>query len=295
VVGSDFDATVFLGEGREALNMIFDRATKIRRSLQALKRGDVLRAAKEIGILPSKNGRIPSVHFQTSKSGPRFLPKKIPVSVGRDLSQGASQIWLEWSYGWSPLVKDVASAAQFLAAHLEAPLYKEYRTSRKVKLQCSFSQSWVERQSTGFIRSGIIARLSEINSVKLLGFTDPAAVLWELCPWSFVADWFIPIGNYLQARGLSQALRGTFVTTKTTYKYEKGSALPSTFSSGQLTASFSGDFYSRLQVDVTRSISSSLTVPLPSFKDLGDVPSWKRAANAVSLLVVQFGTISPRH
>lgn len=33
---------------------------------------------------------------------------------------------------------------------------------------------------------------------KLLGFTNPAAVLWEATPFSFVVDWFLPIGDYLK-------------------------------------------------------------------------------------------------
>jgi hypothetical protein len=293
IVGSDFDATVFLGEGREALSMIFNGATKIRKSLSALKRGDVLKAAKEFGILPDDSGRILSVRRQTTGQGPRYIPKKIPPTVGKGLSEGASKIWLEWSYGWSPLLQDVASAAQFLAAHLEAGLHKEYRTSLKVKLKATQSQKYQSWKSNGYIRTSLIARLTEIDSVKLLGFTDPAAVLWEITPWSFVADWFIPVGNYLQARGLAQSLRGTFVTTKVEHRYEEGSGLPNDYDlQGRLTNTYSGVYYSRKSVNMSRTVSTNLKVPLPSFKNLGDVPSWKRAANAVALLVGQFGSTS---
>jgi hypothetical protein len=31
------------------------------------------------------------------------------------------------------------------------------------------------------------------------GFTNPANVIWELVPFSFVVDWFIRIGDYLNA------------------------------------------------------------------------------------------------
>lgn len=30
-----------------------------------------------------------------------------------------------------------------------------------------------------------------------LGITNPALIAWELLPWSFVADWFVPVGDYL--------------------------------------------------------------------------------------------------
>ena len=29
-------------------------------------------------------------------------------------------------------------------------------------------------------------------------FTNPLTVLWEVTPWSFVVDWAIPIGRYLE-------------------------------------------------------------------------------------------------
>ena len=33
-----------------------------------------------------------------------------------------------------------------------------------------------------------------------LGLTDPLGIAWELTRLSFVADWFVPIGAWLQAR-----------------------------------------------------------------------------------------------
>lgn len=38
---------------------------------------------------------------------------------------------------------------------------------------------------------------------KLYGFDNPAGVLWEATPYSFVADWFFPVGSYLNALNMS--------------------------------------------------------------------------------------------
>lgn len=32
-----------------------------------------------------------------------------------------------------------------------------------------------------------------------LGLVNPAYVLWDAVPFSFVADWFLPVGRYLQS------------------------------------------------------------------------------------------------
>lgn len=39
--------------------------------------------------------------------------------------------------------------------------------------------------------------LSRAIGRQLYGFSNPAAVLWEATPFSFVGDWFFPIGDYL--------------------------------------------------------------------------------------------------
>jgi hypothetical protein len=31
------------------------------------------------------------------------------------------------------------------------------------------------------------------------GLVNPLSIAWELLPWSFVVDWFIPVGNTLEA------------------------------------------------------------------------------------------------
>lgn len=49
--------------------------------------------------------------------------------------------------------------------------------------------------------------------LQTLGLINPAEVLWEKLPWSFVIDWFIPIGSWIQGFTSSVGLnykRGTF-------------------------------------------------------------------------------------
>jgi hypothetical protein len=49
------------------------------------------------------------------------------------------------------------------------------------------------------VRMGITVKQSSkaLANAKELGITNPALVAWELVPFSFVADWFLPIGNFL--------------------------------------------------------------------------------------------------
>lgn len=270
IAGSDFHFGVFLGEGQKALAMIAENATRIFRAVNAFKRGDIRKTAYWLKVEPSEDKIV-----------------RIAKARARSLSKG----WLELQYGWLPLLKDVEGGAQFLAKHLELPFIKTYRARFKKPLRFNMSTPNVllnpkgKGQSTG----QIIARMEEESVYKMSGLLDPLSVAWELLPWSFVADWFIPIGNYLSARSFVSSLKGTFVTTKVV-RWERGATSP------QPTRIYANDYYVYSRIGTTyeswiqmdRTVTTSLSVPFPNFKPLGSVPSWKRAANSVALIVTAF-------
>ena len=43
--------------------------------------------------------------------------------------------------------------------------------------------------------------ISSPNSLKAnqLGLVNPASVAWELIPFSFLVDWFLPVGKFLES------------------------------------------------------------------------------------------------
>ena len=263
VAGSDFNLGVFLAEGHQALEMITNAASRIYRSVTALKKGN-LKAARRALIDGTTNGR------------GRPAPQK---GVRKDLANN----WLELQYGWLPLLKDAEASAQFLAHMLGWPMQEIVRVSRQVPTTISYvSPSFSYEGYTTYSRKSIKCILKEKDVAKLVGLTDPLSVVWEKLPWSFVIDWFIPIGNYLSARGLAQALTGTFVTSVRTGVV-----------AGGLKVNTTSGIYSKLLANeptqkigsFTRTVSSSLSVPLPSMKSFNSVTSWRHCANAVALLL----------
>ena len=122
----------------------------------------------------------------------------------------------------------------------------------------------------------------QMSAPRSLGLMDPLSVVWELIPYSFVVDWFIPIGTYLENLNTIPSLRGRFMTT--TLRRFSGSAVsispsykwavvPTTHTS---------------QVFLDRKISTSLSVPKPSFNSFEDAMSPKRIWNAIALAVQRF-------
>jgi len=257
VAGSSFNAGVFLAESKPALEMIADSANRIYRGYKAARKGNFVEAARQLTI---------------------GTPRE---KLGRQVS---ANNWLQLQYGWLPLLSDCHDGAQFLAHHLNWPLQFRVRVSRfraLVPKPSNYGTSMFAESSIR--RKTIIAYISEKDVAKLSGLTDPLSIAWELVPYSFVVDWFIPIGNYLAARGLSSSLQGLFVTSDKKYEEWQGiftsasSPYPRSFRNGN-----SG--IGMKKISFTRSVSSSLSVPLPSVKPLGQVPSWIRAANSIALL-----------
>lgn len=260
VAGSDFNAGVALAESREALKLIGDSARKIASALHEVRKGRFSKATRILtGERPSRAHAL------------------------RQKAQTASQNWLELQYGWLPLLKDVEGAAQFAAHHHSTPVTKVVRVSLTNKNGTYGVVGPVLKPKTfaAYSRKTIIAKLTEKDVPGLLGLTDPLSIAWELTPYSFVADWFIPIGNYLSARALASSLTGTFVISQKTEATFKGMIM-------QPGRGSPSDDFCRSTVSFTRTVTNGLTVPLPVVKPLGQALSWKHATNSVALLVSSF-------
>lgn len=179
VRGHDFNLGVSLGEGREAIQMIGNSAHQLARLAMNLRR----------------------------KSNPRKRAKKL-VSVGSQsheliVDHLAASTWLQAVYGWMPLFNDMKNGAEFLASSLSTRRRTTYRAiARTTGVVTSASPSnWSAKGSCSKLYY-VVARIEEKTqrSLAFNGQLDIKQIAWELTPYSFVADWFIPIGSWLEAR-----------------------------------------------------------------------------------------------
>lgn len=288
VAGSDFNAGVFLGEGKESLRMIADSANRIARGIKSARRLDFAGVYRAL-FQPSQVRRYKNYKAKGWLDDDRFLKWERERHHLKRLrfkppDRDVSSLWLEFAYGWKPLLQDAYSGAEFLAHQLEAPLQNVVRVSLKRQnesLQTSSPVTYSYRKGTVTTTKWIKAKITEVSPAKLSGLTDPLSVAWELVPFSFVIDWFIPIGNYLSARGLVSSLEGTMVISTLTVR--RGIGLKRIDGAGFI---ISDDHASVTDVTFTREVNQPIGALLqfPSMKPLGSVPSWMRAANAVSLL-----------
>lgn len=270
VAGSSFNAGVALGESREALSMITNAAMRIYWGYRAVRQGD-FRSAQRYLLSGTDRER------KFGRAGTSRLLMKAEKTT--------AQNWLELQYGWLPLLNDAHEGAVFLAHHFAYPIQHVVRvSSQKIHAVKTLNPGTSPIGGRSYTRKSIKAILKEKDVISLAGLTDPLSVAWELAPYSLVLDWFIPIGNYLSARGLANSLTGTFVTSTKTYQRLDGlkGGTPSQW--GPSVALSPCEKVSDLVVTLDRTVSTGLSIPLPEIKPLGEILSWKKAANAVALL-----------
>lgn len=270
--GSSFNPSVFLAEAGSGLNMITSAATRLTRSIYFARKGDYARAWKTLG------------------SNPRYVPPSTKKSM--------ANIWAEFRWGWTPLISDAYDGAVWAAHLLNAPIVFRFAVRREMVnvLKDSYINSpYSVGPHAGFgahsHRRQLIAYLEEPPHNAVLDAINPASVAWELVPYSFVFDWFIPISTWLQVRGLGSTLRGKFVTTDLIRK-ETGGLVIDNFNPTAVYKckwrSSTGDFAyenSDSYFTMSRTISTSLDIPKPVFKGFGKVATWKHAADSVALLI----------
>ena len=271
IQGADFNLAVFLGEGRDSLATVADAATRIAKSFKLLRKGQVTKAAKTL-----ITGR-PSLRRKNQSNLLTDIP---PHKV---TEQWVASHWLQLQYGWKPLVQDVFSAMGHLAYMQNRPQTLVYRASRNKKGAVKSGSPSYTLGGSSVQGKRIVAKLTNINEAALVGLTDPASLAWEKLPYSFVADWFVPIGDYLSARALSNALKGKFVIS---YKFH----LRVTSAASRVDGlSFLGaEGFVHESITSGRSVTGTLPVPQPTVKGWAKIPTVQKAFTALALLSQAF-------
>jgi hypothetical protein len=172
--------------------LLFETTVKrVVRTVRYLRHANWNGAANELGIKPSR-----AQHAAFSKAH-RKNPK-----------QAIAQGWLELQYGWRPLLQDIYGSLELV----------QQKQARNIPSRVQKSASEEDAPARSDISNGLITYITSqkrrtvvkyvlyystpreiLHTLSEVGITNPALVAWELLPWSFVVDWFLPVGNYISS------------------------------------------------------------------------------------------------
>jgi len=188
-------------------------------ALQALRRGNLSGAVTALW---------------KHKSGGRYYRREAghlyPVfrkGGGLSVAKSLAQNWLELQYGWKPLLLDIhglIKSIQQLNATGDFPVLEARAGgSASNRSVWPINASPFKRTVNGFSNTqmgylAITRKTSYHYGVKYTiddqtraflaqtGFLNPIDLGWEVLPFSFVLDWFIPVGQFLEGLSACQGL-----------------------------------------------------------------------------------------
>lgn len=171
---------VAVAEGRKTVDMLLGTVKTLGRAYGQFRRGRFGKAAKELGIdKPSKS---------------------------------SANNWLAYQYGWKPLISDAVGFADTLREQYSSPrpdIFRCTATARKVLTGSFTIYNHGQSNNHGLVtftdvteaKAGLLLEVSnrgdQFRSSVGLSITDIGLTAWELVPFSFVFDWFVNVGQYL--------------------------------------------------------------------------------------------------
>lgn len=184
---------------RDAMSMIVRRSIQLYGFARKLRKLDFVGAAKELGLSPSQ------------------VPKGL-----RRKAKAFSNNYLEFHFGWSPLVNDIGSAVNVLQGGVppsrvsgRGKATARYRTSQDIPPKKGWDWTDSDYKTECKIVADIAVDDPNLWLANQLGYVNPATVAWELVPFSFVVDWFVNVSDFLS--GYTDMLGLRITRASTTY------------------------------------------------------------------------------
>lgn len=125
---------------------------------------------------------------------------------GKPISRRFSDGWLEYQFGWLPLLSDIHDAV----GYYKNRLHRGMQVSRSYTTNGGYSQtsrnSPIQRaeriQEYGPAAKAVIRTTvtnPTLRTLSEMGLTNPLSLAWDLLPYSFVVDWVTPISSILKS------------------------------------------------------------------------------------------------
>lgn len=179
-LGDNASLGISLVQWRQSADMIVNRSKQLGAFTTALYRRSPLGIASSLGISVRKVQKI--------------------LGTRHGVSRSPANLWLEFWFGWKPMVSDIYAASEVFDQELPLVPIK----GRGVELRTW--ETMPEPFSKGQLYSGTTRCLIGCNvrvanpNLRLMqqfGILNPASVAFDGIPWSFVLGWFSNVNSWL--------------------------------------------------------------------------------------------------
>lgn len=281
-------------ERKQTVQLLAKSVNRLASAAVAIKRGKLVHAhnllwnygkhttvgeRKDFGSLRDSTGEI-----RTFKSLKDIAPNR----------DNLANYWLEFSYGWRPLISDIYGTCELLADSyfreyptMATAKHEVYHRKLDYRIRKVSTTLWEEYAST-IVKERVryTVEYREDSRMKMImantGLTNPVLLAWELIPFSFVWDWIQPIGPWLQNLTKTQGftfVKGSKTTLRTslTQTYWK----PGVYGSGGV---YVKKYPTRTQNEYSKVRTVLTSFPSPNFPSFQPLSSLAQIASGLSLI-----------
>lgn len=137
-----------------------------------------------------------------------------PVKFAKSISNA----WLSYTYGLAPTVDDLNKAALGMHDLMNGyPIKFKGKFSETVNQNYNNSSYEISRSDTKITKYAVRCMLSQPS---MFYYGGPVSTLWEMIPYSFVFDWFIPVSDYLAACDTHRLVESAYGWVSNRTKFE---------------------------------------------------------------------------
>lgn len=275
VAGLTVNLAQALGERRQTAMLLASSAERVLKVARALKRWDLGAARELLGVK--------RVEVFTNQFG---FKRRVSTKPPKGQLEVAN-MWLEYKYGWKPLMQDIYGSIELLNKKIVSDGLSVYSSGKGFSRTESIPGNWPKwshmKSTTAKMRFTVKCEDELVALAGSTGISNPALLAWELIPFSFVADWFIPVGNYLEGLHAYDgfSFKDGWTSQKTTGTYVASYYLAQDFGPVHVRAS---GLRQQRGWSYTRGAQAVPPLFPPSFRNPVGGDSLDRFATALSLL-----------
>ena len=212
-VPSYWDATLDVTLSEDLRNEAITRALNRLSGQKADWGADLAESVKTASHLADSATTLLLAYRAARRGNWRKLQKILGITnLGSRLSIGsfAANRWLEWRYGWMPLMSSIRNTHEALTSQLETKdmlihgnggadrsgsfVRDSYASTSRLTYRINSSA-----QQLAVVKLTAVFQSEYWRSANKFGLLNPLTIAWEVVPFSFVLDWFVPVGNTLEA------------------------------------------------------------------------------------------------
>lgn len=293
-----------VGERKQTARLFADTVNRLAKAIKGLKTGDYRGFAEALGVTPRKRARSRYNKawylYQDAQRKARTAQQR-REAITR-YQKAVAQGWLEGVYGWQPLISDLYGAVDAVRRKSHDQIYRRAVAMGELRKKMRSKGVWpstgvpylewnAEDEYKYTQKYTVYFTVTEpaLHETGQLGLVNPFATAWELVPWSFVVDWLLPVGNWIQSWGATVGLTFSHGSQSTSLRYTSRRWAESSRNADRKDVQSNWNYWqgSMSGFDMTRGSLSSW--PVVSFPDFKNPFSELHIANALALLRTNFG------